>query len=297
MPYGSRTNPVPHDPMSRIVDINFPSRADLVIIRSGYNLPNPPANNGRNVVFQRGTPGKDETKDPVLQPDALLDGYWVGIFQDLTNVDPDPPGNVRTYDDPWRGGAPSNVEITGSPPFAFRTPSFSEWGSREDNYIGGRYLWATGWDTSDPLTQPSAFQCCLINTRKMLWDFRTFGDKTLPTNNPGYRDTYPSNMSVTCFYQATHPPAPIGSDLISEFAAYKYTEPNASGDFIEIEGGAVYANSVRLLKRAACRVQTTVLLPSVIWSYNFKKEINVTGGTKLTDEELALAGFDNQPGG
>lgn len=279
--------------MSEIVEFHYAGRADIIIIRSGRDLPNGVAESGRNVVFSPGAPAKDLEKDPVLQMDAHLDQYYVGAFTDTTNVDPDPPTFNFYRDTPFRAGGANNLLFgTG----VLEVPSSTQWGERSDNYNGqGMYYWHVGRVGAN--THQGGVQCCLINARKMLWDFRRLGNKSLPKGSDGYRDVRPSNMSTRVFYQGAFP-AGGSTNLMCEFAAYKLTDPEDSGDFFLVENGAAYANAVRKIARKVVRITPTVLLPEISWSYNFKRTIEVSsnvGIEELTDQELL--GFGNQPGG
>lgn len=292
-PYGSSSSPVPHDPLSEIVEFHYAGRADIIVIRSGRDLPNGVAESGRNVVFAPDAPAQDLEKDSVLQMDALLEQYYVGAFTDATNVDPDPPTSAFYRDTPFRAGGENNLLFgTG----VLETPSSTQWGERSLNYNGqGMYYWHVGRVGAN--THQGGIQCCLINARKMLWDFRRLGNKSLPKGSDGYRDVRPANMSTKVYYQGTFPAG--GSDnLMCEFAAYKITDPEVSGDFFLVDNGAAYANSVRKIARKVVRILPSVLLPEVSWSYNFKKEIEVSaniGIEELTEAEMGP--FEQQPGG
>lgn len=294
--YGSEARPVPHDPMSRIVEVNFVSRADIIIIRSGNNLPDGTTGLGRNAVFAPGAPGTDTERDPVEQADAHLDQFYVGGFTDATNVDPDPPTAQFYRDTPFRLGGANNVQIPvlTFPDFNLITPSSTQWGNRADNYNAqGMYLWHAGKSQ-----EHGGVQCCLINARKMTYDFMERGNKALAPDNPGYRDVKPTSMSMTVYFQGTFP---AGTDnMMVEFAAYKIIDPDSSGDFFVIDNGAVYANDVRKIARRVVRISPVVLLPSVTFTYNFKggaaAEITSSGDDgELTEAELLP--FEQQPGG
>lgn len=285
--YGPENSPVPHDPLDIIDEISFPSYADFVIVRSGNFLPDGDMGAGRNIVFSPTRPAKDETKDPVEQADAHKDQYYVGAFTDSTNVDPDPPGGPY-YNTPER--PPNRPWVEGVIAGQLATPSSTEVGDRTTNYNnGGFYLWHTGRAVT---TTQVGVQCCIINTRKMRYDFRKIGNKKARPGSTQYRDVFPSNMSIKCFYQGTFTSAP---DLMCEFAAYKMTDPEDSGSFFLTETGHCYGNSMRKIARSVIRVTQTVLLPEVIWTYNFKKTIEVDGGVELTEAELVP--FEAQPGG
>lgn len=289
--YGASDRPVPHDPLSAIVNISFPGRADVIIIRSGRNLPDGVLESGRNVVFSPGAPAKDTERDSQEQMDAHLDQFYVGAFTDATNVNPSPPLGQKFYDTPYRADGLNNVTFGIG---ELRTPSTTEWGDRSNNYNGdGMYLWHTGRLGTN--VHQGGVQCCLINARKMLWDFRELGNKSLPPGSDGYRDTLPSNMSATVFYQGTFPVG--GSDnLMCEFAAYRFTSNETSGDFFLVTNGAAYGNALKKIARKVIVVDTSVLLPSVNWSYNFKKQIGVSGALRtLADAEMGP--FELQPGG
>lgn len=287
--YGTDARPVPHDPMSRIDEVNFKSRAHLIILRSGYDLPNG-TGVGRNVVYRRAQPVKDVNRDPAKQPDAFLDNFYVGLFTDATNITPDPPDGFNYLDDPYRGEVPER-QITALN-FPLRTPDATEWGEREDEYQGNHpFLWHCGWAGSDGNSSPVI--SLLINALKLRRDFKQLGDKRFPPSDDRYRDKEISSMAVEVFYQGTHPAS--SGVLMCEFAAYKYTDQETSGDFFTVDQGSVYANSVRLLKRAVVKVDTSVLLPTLRWTYNLQKEISCDGGILMTEAELLA--FTNQPGG
>lgn len=297
--YGSSSAPVPHDPMSEIVEFHHLGRADVVVVRVGNGLPGGSPGLGRNWAAISAPP-KDETKDPVEQADAHKDQYGVGRFFDATTSFGDlllAPDGKFYRDTPFRpGGAMAEIVNTTLDPvdgLGVRTPSSTEWGERSANYNNqGMYLWWCGM-----VAQNSLVQSLLVNTRKMTYDFMRRGNKTLPRGSDGYKDIPPESMSVGLFFQTTFPAGT--TNMMAEFAAYKFTDPEVSGDFFSIADGSVYANSVRKIARSVVRMSFTEVLVSLNFVYDFKKVItpSINGGSivELTEEEMGP--FENQPGG
>lgn len=283
--YGSEDKPVSLDPFGTIVEVGWPSIADLVIIRCGTIIGAPTL--ARAAGFRRATPGKRTDQIEPEQSDSKEELTWVGAHMDPgTTWTPANPESKFWRRDPYRTGG-TNEEITGgffdADRFPLQTPSTDQWGAKDDAFNPGAYLWHCGWANGwNNFTN----QSCLVNCRKLRHDYKQI-------KAPPQKDVALSSMSITVVFDAIGPGTL--SDNLVEFAAYRFESGyEGDGSFFLLNEGSAYANSVNLIVRKVVRPQA-VLLPQVDFTYNFKKEITFSGGTEISQQEYGA--FTSQPGG
>ena len=305
--YGSSKRPVRLDPFARIDEVNFVAWADMVIIRTGVGLP---SNTGGTphwpCGFKRITPGKrtDITTEPIFgdeQYHATLEPIWVGKVIPPSFLEGNPED--RSYrNEPLETGGGNAIEITGGPAFdpefPLRVPSFEEFGTREDGFNPGSYLWATGWDHG--VGNPNV-DCCIINCRKLRYDFMVRKDPEADPDTPEGKDKKLTTMSVGLAFNATDTSEGVSAGpILAEFAAYRFVPGSTSnGDFITMVNGYVYANDVRKIARKVVKVADPEgpTLRTIQFTYNLRKVITHDSGEAYTDAQVEAMGFNNQIGG
>jgi hypothetical protein len=301
--YGSDAKPVILDPSQTIIEVGWPTLADIVIIRCGVDIP---GGVGANLpcVFRRVQPAKRTTADP-HQGHSLLNVEWVGQVTGATTFNPPNTGGkfwrnepVEPGVGPEEGGAielDTDSGVPGVKAFPLTIPNTpaeptapsgnGEWGAQEDGYNPGSYLYATGW--ANPPSE-SNNNCCLINIRKLRHDFEVI--KPPPQKN----QKLTSIAIAVAFNGVALSPGAL-TNLMVEFAAYRFLPGHiGSADFYTTTHGMVYANDVKMIARKVVK-PNPILLRRVDFTYNLKKTITFSGGS-----EIAANGYDafsNQPGG
>jgi hypothetical protein len=300
--YGSNEKPVRLDPYTTIREVGWPSVADVVVIRTGVGLPSGSGAPHWPCVFKRTTPGA-RTDISVFseQADARYAPITVGRLVPPTFISGN-PDNKHFRNEPYDGPGGSNaIEL---PPgsgsdmsFDMEVPSVDQFGSPDVNYHPGSYLWHSGWSAGQQGSE--SVNCCIINARKLRFDFKILKD--LEAVPPRKKDQKLNSMSIVCSFNGTDtsPGTTPPEGIRAEFAAYRFTDPNANGDFYTTRDGYVYGHSLRMIARKVVKIAEPAggTLRAITFTYNLKKKITFDSGTALTDFQVLQLGFSNQPGG